>query len=556
MISLTNKKNILPLAGAVLVFLSLLPAVIPSLATEDVLSYEVLLEENTLSLKENGQLLLQGTFEEENPAVAFIAFNNEPYFTAFSPLGSASPSAPVFFSLPKNTQTFWSFSGDFSFLHVGSAINTPLPIQLEENTFIDQVELFSPSAQLQGLGRINDLICTENHLSYPWTSGTSYIQTSQIAEFEAVFNDFFYGGLSAALSSLQAGNGTPVASISLGVESIYIPVGEEILLTPTILPENASDKAFFLSSENKQVATINNTTGAIQAKQAGTSKITLTTRDGNFTASTLLTAVDAYIQTENLFFVANQNQGPFNQPIEAFISFPPQAEVFWSSSNPSVASFIEKTSQGALFSIHLNQSQSAFSTIELSVSIENITIKSTIEVAISSELLLPQEVVVHRSSPTALTLKGISAQEATQIAWHSSDPAVATIDPKTQVITAFSMGETTLTATMPQGNQALCRVLVPGIKSITDNITLTGENHSQGFSQQIQVQAMMPPGTPIQWVSDNPAFVSLSSTISDSPETTVTVSLPQEAPQTAWITALITVDGVSYSDSMSITYTP
>lgn len=516
------------------------------------LSYELVSGQTNFLLTENGQQLAQISFEEENPAIAFLSFDQKPYLAVYSP--SLSPSStPFFLPLSQTNITFWSFSGDFSSLFVSASINQPLPLQLESDSFIDYVELLSSSVQLQGLGRINSLVYIQGQAPYPWASYASYIQNGQTADLEDSFNTSLFEPLYNSWLLQKQSNQTLVSSIMLPQSTVYASVGEEVYLSPSISPPNASNQSIKLSSENRQVATISNS-GAIQARQAGVSQITLSSADGGATTQCTFVVVDAHIQTENLFFVASSENDSVVQNIEAAILFPEGAETLWGSSNPSVASFMEKTTTGAAFAIHLNQSESVSATIELSVSIADVVIKDVIQVTVSSNPLLPSELIVHRASPKPLTFKGISKEESSHFSWNSSDPSIATFDPATGSVTAYAMGRTTITAITPDGQRSSCLVLVPGIKMITDNIALNKDSGQSPLSQTLQAEAVMPEGTPIQWISDNTSFVSLSSGISQYPETSATISLPQPSNQTAWVTALITVDGVSYSDSVAVSY--
>lgn len=76
----------------------------------------------------------------------------------------------------------------------------------------------------------------------------------------------------------------PVASISLDKSSLeFTKRGEEYALVATVLPENATDKSVVWSSDNDNVATVDN--GKITAVGSGNATITVKTVDGNHTAT-------------------------------------------------------------------------------------------------------------------------------------------------------------------------------------------------------------------------------------------------------------------------------
>ena len=74
-----------------------------------------------------------------------------------------------------------------------------------------------------------------------------------------------------------------VASVSLSENSLSLHIGESKELTASVLPDNADDKRVTWSSDNEEVATVEN--GKVTAKQAGKAKITATSVDGGKNAT-------------------------------------------------------------------------------------------------------------------------------------------------------------------------------------------------------------------------------------------------------------------------------
>lgn len=79
-----------------------------------------------------------------------------------------------------------------------------------------------------------------------------------------------------------------VTSVSLNKSTLDIKVGETATLTATINPTNATNKNVTWKSDNTQIATVD-TAGKITAIKEGTAKITVKTKDGNYTASCIVT---------------------------------------------------------------------------------------------------------------------------------------------------------------------------------------------------------------------------------------------------------------------------
>ena len=79
-----------------------------------------------------------------------------------------------------------------------------------------------------------------------------------------------------------------VESVAVSSATISLKEGESQTITVTITPTNATDKKYTFSSSDKDVATVDDT-GKITALKAGEATITVTTSDGNKTATCKVT---------------------------------------------------------------------------------------------------------------------------------------------------------------------------------------------------------------------------------------------------------------------------
>lgn len=92
----------------------------------------------------------------------------------------------------------------------------------------------------------------------------------------------------------------PVTGVAVSPSSSSINVGLTSQLTATITPSNATNQNVTWSSNNTSVATVSST-GLVSAIAAGTATITVTTQDGNKTASAAITVNTAPSFTVNFF---------------------------------------------------------------------------------------------------------------------------------------------------------------------------------------------------------------------------------------------------------------
>lgn len=105
-------------------------------------------------------------------------------------------------------------------------------------------------------------------ITYTSTKQASYITSITV---------YYDNGLSATL----------VTGVSLDKTNATVYVGRNTTLTATIAPADATDKTISWSSNNESVATVDD--GVVTGVAAGTATITATTKDGNYTASCVVT---------------------------------------------------------------------------------------------------------------------------------------------------------------------------------------------------------------------------------------------------------------------------
>lgn len=81
----------------------------------------------------------------------------------------------------------------------------------------------------------------------------------------------------------------PVSGVTLDKTELVLTVGETATLTPTITPENATNKIYSFKSNDTSIATVTPVQGKVTAVSAGTTNIVVTTEDGNHTAECSVT---------------------------------------------------------------------------------------------------------------------------------------------------------------------------------------------------------------------------------------------------------------------------
>ena len=120
-------------------------------------------------------------------------------------------------------------------------------------------------------------------------------------------------------NNTQQNTGT-VSGVSLNYEKLTMYVGKSATLSAVIEPDNASNKEVSWSSSDTSVATVKD--GTISALKAGTTNITVTTKEGGYTATCALTVINEEEETPyvpdtsdtNIYQIttANLNEGTYD----------------------------------------------------------------------------------------------------------------------------------------------------------------------------------------------------------------------------------------------------
>ena len=232
----------------------------------------------------------------------------------------------------------------------------------------------------------------------------------------------------------------PVSGLNLNKNTMNLPVGGTDVLTPTVLPANATNKTVSFNSGNINVATVDEY-GRIKAISAGTASITVTTADVNAAGAQITKNCTVIVQeappkpvTEILLnktaitlrIGESETLTTSVRPADATNKF-----VSWSSNNNNVS--IDAVT-GAITAVNTG---SSIVTVK-SESTPTITTICTVTIlanvpATKIELNKSVAVIpVGRAEMLAATLSPVNASTQNLI-WQSIDPNIATVDSKGNV---------------------------------------------------------------------------------------------------------------------------
>jgi uncharacterized protein YjdB len=259
----------------------------------------------------------------------------------------------------------------------------------------------------------------------------------------------------------------PVTGISLDKTTLTMTKGTDSVLTPTIAPTDATDKAIEWSSSDNSVCSTDSS-GKITANSVGTATITATTHDGGFTAQCAVTVVipvtGISLNKSATVLIKGNTESliPTISPTNAT-----DQAVTWKSSDPNVATV---DSSGKITAV---EGGSAIITVKTHDGGFTAQCTVTVTVPVSGISLNKSSTSLIKGTTETLTAT-VAPDDATDkaIFWSSSNSSVASVD-SSGLITAQAVGNATITVTTHDGNHsAQCLVTVtPDQFTITANAT-------------------------------------------------------------------------------------
>lgn len=252
----------------------------------------------------------------------------------------------------------------------------------------------------------------------------------------------------------------PVSSISINCDDIiYLSdIGEQIQLTTTVLPSNATDKTVTWSSSNPAVAIVNN--GKVVAVGEGTAVIFAKTRDGGFTAAcTVNVKLNVHVDGLTLNKESHTFKA-FGEQLQLIANVSPSnatnKRVKWNTSNASVATVedgvVTAVSNGEAV-VTATTEDGGFSAkcrvyVNVTIPVETITLdKNDLKFTRIGE----EHTLTATITPSNATDKSI--------VWNTSNPAVATVD-NGKVVAVGDGSAVILATTKDGGHTAMCQVSV------------------------------------------------------------------------------------------------
>ena len=249
----------------------------------------------------------------------------------------------------------------------------------------------------------------------------------------------------------------PVTSVSLDKTSASLTEGETITLTATVNPDNATNKNVSWKSSNTSVASV--VDGKVTALKAGTTTITVTTEDGNKTATCNITVNAKVYPVTGVSLDKTTASLTEGETITLTATVNPDnatnKNVSWKSSNTSVASVVD----GKVTALKAG-------TTTITVTTEDGNKTATCNITVNAKVYpvtgvslnkTTAEVVVGNKLTLVATVKPSNAQNK-NVSWKSSNTSVATVSSTGEVL-ALAKGTAYIIVTTEDGKYtAQCKV--------------------------------------------------------------------------------------------------
>ena len=306
--------------------------------------------------------------------------------------------------------------------------------------------------------------------------------------------------------------GTPVSGISLSKSSASMYVGDSPLaLTATITPSNASDKSVVWSSSDASVASVTAGSGldaTVTPVAAGTATITVSTPDGKFSASCVLTVMQhvtgVSISKSSLTLYTGQTETLSAQvkPDDAT-----DTRLTWSSSDKAVAT----VANGKVTALKAGSAQIRVTSFEGSFqAVCNLTVKqhaTGLDLSHSTRTIYLGQTV----TMTATVLPSDASDKS--VTWTSSNSDIVSVTQNGSV-TANAMGEAEITATSNDGGfSKSCKVTVIEPLVPATSLTLTPKTMSLNIGESGSLELQILPNDCneiLEWKSSDPSVATVN----------------------------------------------
>lgn len=254
-----------------------------------------------------------------------------------------------------------------------------------------------------------------------------------------------------------------VTGVNVTPEELVVTEGETAQLEITVLPANADDKSYTISSSNPSVAKVN-ATGLVTAVGEGTSVITVKTDDGGYTATCNVTVNSGTVSVTGVSINCPTSEIHVYEEVEVEAVVKPENATDKSVEWQYDHSYLSVTQTSNPLVIKAKALRSGAATIRVVTkdggfaSTKNFMLTT---VSVTGIDLNPKELKLAIGETGTITAT-VQPSNATNpyVTWSSKNPSIATVN-SSGVVTAKASGETEIVAkSNDSGVTNSCKVTV------------------------------------------------------------------------------------------------
>ncbi len=306
-----------------------------------------------------------------------------------------------------------------------------------------------------------------------------------------------------------------VTGITLATQNEAIVIREILDLTETIMPSNASNQSVVWTSSDASIITVD-TNGTISGESEGVATITVTTVDGNYAATTVVTVAAAVINVTGITLAATQENIEVGESLQLSATIQPNdasnQNIVWATTDNAT---VTVDNQGNITGITEGSAIIQATSEDGNFIAETMVNVSPAIVAVTGITIDKMNVVLDLNE-TAILIATIQPNNATnqEVTWSSSDPNVVTVDAN-GTITALMIGNATILATALDGGFT-AETTVEVSENIINVTGISVETSSLTIDEgsQLQLNATIEPANAtnqsVSWTSDDPNIVSVN----------------------------------------------
>ena len=298
--------------------------------------------------------------------------------------------------------------------------------------------------------------------------------------------------------------------VTLSQTTATLTVDDNLTLTATVAPDNATDKTVTWSSSAPTIASVD-ASGKVTALAVGTTTITATTTNGKTATCTVEVKP---IEAESVSLSQTIAAIKIGESVTLTATVAPDnatdKAVTWSSSAPTIASVDASGKVMALavgtatITVSTTNGKTATCAVEVKpIEAESVTLSQTTATLTAGDNLTLTATV----APTNTTDKTVT--------WSSSAPTIASVDASGKV-TALAVGTTTITATTTNGKTATCAVTVRARIVAATGISIDQTSAELTEGESLSLTATVSPanatGKTVGWTSNNPSVATVDAT--------------------------------------------